>query len=159
MHTQKDFSLVYKRKLLLEKTYNELKEHFDESYTYIKVGDHFKQTEFINFLKNYGKIRFKKMLLKEQPNSDCFITIEAPERKSAKTEIQYLSKMQVEILIDILEIHKGFARDQYFDYSEIFDHVHDYLEYTKGKVMKNMNPWSHYKALKEIEESIRKNHE
>ncbi|MFP4619773.1 MAG: hypothetical protein ACLFM7_00530 [Bacteroidales bacterium] len=157
MSTQKDFSLVYQKKPLLEKTYNQLKKHFDDSYTYIKEGDRFKRTNYVNFLKNYGKVRFKKMLLKELSNSDFYLTMECPEVKSEGTEVQYLSKMQMEILIDILEINKKHKEEDYFDYKEIFDQIREYLDYTKGKMMKNMNPWNHYKALKKIEEKIQEN--
>ncbi|MEF8810026.1 MAG: hypothetical protein V5A47_03815 [Bacteroidales bacterium] len=156
MSTQRDFSLVYQKKLLLNKTYNQLKKHFDDSYTYIREGDHIKRTNYVNFLKNYGKVRFKKMLLKELSEGDFFLTVECPEVESEGTEVQYLSKMQLEILIDVLEINKE-HNNKYFDYTEIFDQIQEYLEYTKGKMMKNFNPWNHYKALKKIEERIKKN--
>ncbi len=156
MSTQRDFSLVYQKKLLLNKTYNQLKKHFDDSYTYIREGDHIKRTNYVNFLKNYGKVRFKKMLLKELSDGDFFLTVECPEVESEGTEVQYLSKMQLEILIDVLEINKE-RNNKYFDYTEIFDQIQEYLEYTKGKMMKNFNPWNHYKALKKIEERIKKN--
>lgn len=156
MSTQRDFSLVYQKKLLLNKTYDQLKKHFDDSYTYIREGDHIKRTNYVNFLKNYGKVRFKKMLLKELSEGDFFLTVECPEVESEGTEVQYLSKMQLEILIDVLEINKE-HNNKYFDYTEIFDQIQEYLEYTKGKMMKNFNPWNHYKALKKIEERIKKN--
>jgi len=156
MSTQRDFSLVYQKKLLLNKTYNQLKKHFDDSYTYIREGDHIKRTNYVNFLKNYGKVRFKKKLLKELSDGDFFLTVECPEVESEGTEVQYLSKMQLEILIDVLEINKE-RNNKYFDYTEIFDQIQEYLEYTKGKMMKNFNPWNHYKALKKIEERIKKN--
>ncbi|MFO8148434.1 MAG: hypothetical protein R6U03_13690 [Gillisia sp.] len=159
MSTQTDFSLVYQKKLLLDKTYNQLKKHFDDSYTYIREGDRFKRTNYVNFLKNYGKVRFKKMLLKELSDGNFFLTVECPEVESERTEVQYLSKMQLEILIDVLEINKEHSKDKYFDYTEIFDQIRDYLEYTKGKMMKNFNPWNHYKALKKVEERIKRNNQ
>jgi hypothetical protein len=157
MSTQKDFSLVYQEKLLLAKTYNQLKKHFDESYTYIREGDHFKRTNYVKFLKNYGKVRFKKMLLKQLSGGEFYLTVECPEVESEGTEVQYLSKMQLEVLIDVLEINKEHSKDDYFNYTEVFDQIRDYMEYTKGKMMKNYNPWNHYKALKKIEEKIKRN--
>ena len=159
MSTQKDFNLVYQKKLLLAKTYNKLKKHFDESYTYIRDGDHFKRTNYVNFLKNYGKVRFKKMLLKQLSGGEFYLTVECPEVESEGTEVQYLSKMQLEVLIDVLEINKEHSKDDYFDYTEVFDQIRDYMEYTKGKMMKNYNPWNHYKALKKVEEKIKRNNE
>ena len=155
MSIQRDFSLVYQKKLLLTKSFNQLKKHFDESYTYIKEGDQFKRTNYVNFLKNYGKVRFKKMLLRELSDGDFYLTVECPEVESEGTEVQYLSKMQLEVLIDILEINKEHTRGEYFDYKEIFDQIRVYMDYTKGKMMKNYNPWNHYKALKKVEEKIR----
>lgn len=130
----------------------------DASHNYIKENDHFVISDYVKFFKNYGKVRFKKMLLKQRQNGDFYLTVETPEIKSEGTEVQYLSKMQLEILVDVLEINTKHSATKYFDYKEIFDQIQDYLEYTKGKMMKNFNPWNHYKALKKVEERvIRKN--
>jgi hypothetical protein len=157
MSTQKNFSLVYSNKLLLSRSINELKENIEEAYTYIKEDDRFREANYLSFFKNYGKIRFKKVLLKQLSDGGLYLTLETPNIKSQKTEVQYLDKVQLEILIDVLEINKEHSREDYFDYNEIFEQVRDYLEFTKGKLMKNFNPWNHYKGLKKVEERVKRN--